>query len=163
MATAHKDLLSNWREGVSIEDRTGAEIQELFERVVADRMDLAYRCRRSGKRVLDSAPPMYRDAIGRFYYAMYHSMRAVVYFVNRGDDFEAHSELPQRVPDDFPNVSTWKNSLKNARENRNRADYDASPKAENAWRSMAVQLESDADSLLPLARQYLRQKGCPNI
>src|SRR2546428_8338766 len=88
VSTAHKSLIVNWREGVSIESRTGLEIQILFDRVVGDRLQLAYRFRRSGRRMLTSTPAMYREAIGRFYYAMYHGLRAAVYYMIAGDDFE---------------------------------------------------------------------------
>ncbi len=40
-------------------------------------------------------PPMRRVAVGRYYYAMYHAMRAVVYFRTPGDDHEQHSDLPR--------------------------------------------------------------------
>lgn len=160
IATAKRDLLLNWQEGVSIETRTGANLRRLQDRVTADRIDLAYAIRRSGKRLMRLSPPLYRDAVGRFYYAMYHAMRAVVFFTNQGDDFEAHSELPGHAPADFPSSAAWTNTLKSARALRNAADYDAYPKSVNRWESSALGIERDADSLLPIARQYLRSKGC---
>ena len=69
-----------------------------------------------------AAQKEYRSAISRAYYAMYQSVRAVVFLVTRGDDFEGHSKLPTKIPSDFPNAATWANELKNARVARNCAD-----------------------------------------
>ena len=81
VSTAKRQLIQDWREGISLETDTGRTIDELRQRVVADRLQLAYDFRRRGNALMTLSPPLYRDAVSRFYYAMYHGMRAVVYFV----------------------------------------------------------------------------------
>jgi uncharacterized protein (UPF0332 family) len=101
-----------------------------------------------------------RLTISRAYYAMYHSLRAVAYIYHGGDDHQQHSDLPQRLPSDFPDVAIWGNQLKSAREYRNQADYDPYPKSIAYWRDIAQLVDSDSKVLLPLTRNYLRSKGC---
>lgn len=163
VATASKELRDHWSEGTSIERRTGVQIQALAERVTADRLQLAYRVRRSGALLIALTPPMNRVAVGRYYYAMYHAMRSVVFFHHGGDDYEGHSALPVHAPHDFPDRDRWANALKEARLDRNRADYDAYPKADSAWAATVVRLRGDSDAFLPIARNYLRAKGCPYV
>jgi uncharacterized protein (UPF0332 family) len=160
VATAKKQRLLDWQEGVSLESAAVRTIEELRQRAVADRLELAYDFRRRANRVMVGNPPLYRDAVSRYYYAMYHAMRAVVYFVERGDDHQEHRDLPPMTPDDFPQASNWRNELKSARQRRNSADYDPYPKANNAWRATAEELQSCANALLPLCRAYLLGRGC---
>ena len=106
-------------------------------------------------------PALYRSAISRYYYAMYHAMRACVFISNSGDEHEEHSRLPLQVPSNFdPAGRDWQAKLKSARLDRNRADYEPYPKENNAWRKTALALQSDASELLKVARHYLRSKGC---
>jgi hypothetical protein len=88
-------------------------------------------------------------------------MRACVYIYHGGDDHEKHLDLPRNIPPNFDIGVNWQNRLKNAREIRNSADYDAYPKSNSAWRKPALSLKKDADELLALSRRYLREKGCP--
>lgn len=163
VATARKSLLDNLKEGESIQPRTGRTIEDLRQRATADRMQLAAWILRRGKRMVTLANPSYRDSTSRFYYAMYHAIRAVVFFQHHGDDHEQHSTLPTRIPDDFPNRSYWQNQLKIARGMRNAADYDIYPKSEAAWRRGSEDLQTSAIRLLPVARSYLRSKGCGHV
>jgi uncharacterized protein (UPF0332 family) len=160
VSKAEKQLIANWSEGVSLQSRSGRKLEELRHRATADRFQLALDSRRRGDRLLAATPPLYRDALSRHYYAMYHAMRAVVFFVEGGDDHEKHAELPSRVPPDFTDADIWQNSLKNARTVRNAADYDPYPKAASAWRLDAESLRNDARRLLSLCHKYLRTKGC---
>lgn len=88
-------------------------------------------------------------------------MRACVFLYNQGDDFQEHSALPLHIPDDFPSRNHWQTKLKNARETRNRADYDLYPQSDQAWKNAALALRADADLLLKETRAYLANKGCP--
>ncbi len=160
VAVADARLVTNWREGVSLETRSGRSLGELQHRVSADRLAFAADLVGRGRRLVASTPPHYRDAISRFYYAAYHAFRSVVYFRTGGDDHEQHSVLPSRIPADFPNYALWGNNLKSAREIRNSADYDMYPKTDSAWRQKCVEVQSIAEGAVRDARTYLRTKGC---
>lgn len=157
---AEKKLLDSWKEGVNLQERTGRSLEELRNRATADRLALAVDFRRRGDRLIALPRPHYRDAVSRFYYAMYHAMRATIYFVHGGDDYEEHAKLPGKTPPDLQNGALWQNALKDARTVRNAADYDPYPKADTAWRGDAVRLSGQAEDLLTLCSQYLLGKGC---
>lgn len=91
---------------------------------------------------------------------MYHAVRALVFYTTGGDDHEAHSELPGHLPKDFSNRDVWENELKNARLERNKADYDPYPKGDHAFHKAAEDVVKKAATLLPLAKRYLAKKGC---
>jgi uncharacterized protein (UPF0332 family) len=163
LSKAEKRMLNAWREGVHLEASSGHSIEELRHRSTADRLGLARSFRRQGDRMLGVAPPMYRDALSRYYYSMYHAMRAVVFFVEDGDDFQEHSKLPGKTPDDFPQTTLWQNALKDARTKRNAADYDAYPKSDRAHRTGALELQEKAQELEGLSRAYLLNLGCKHL
>ena len=79
---------------------------------------------------------------------------------HQGDDYEQHSKLPRNIPDDFPSGPIWQNILKDARDVRNRADYEPYPKSNTAWNFNALNLKKNADQLLSTSRNYLQTKGC---
>lgn len=149
-----------WDEGVYLRTTTGRELADLRDTVVSDRVQFAALLLSRGNRLVASTPPHYRDAISRFYYSMYHAMRAAVYYDYGGDDHQAHSALPRSTPASFPDRELWSNRLKSARERRNGADYDPYPKAESAWRDSAVELQTQAEQLLRVTRRFLRDLGC---
>jgi hypothetical protein len=91
---------------------------------------------------------------------MYHALRSAAYMHYGGDDHQEHSELPKKVPQDFPNHDFWANQLKSAREYRNQADYDPYPKSNAYWQSIATSVAADAANLMPIVTAYLRSKGC---
>jgi hypothetical protein len=91
---------------------------------------------------------------------MYHAMRACVFISNEGDEHQEHSKLPLHVPVDFDIGVDWQNKLKDARLSRNRADYEAYPKTDLAWRKTAEALRRDADLLIVASNKYLKAKGC---
>lgn len=163
LGQAKNAVLNDWREGASICNDSGLTINQLVLHVAADRWKLAYEHRRDGNRLMAMPVPPFRSAISRYYYAMYHSMRAAAFVYYDGDDHESHSNLPTHVPDDFPNVATWKNTLKNARLTRNAADYDPYPRRVAHWRKRALAIQSDADALLLETKQYLVAKGCNRL
>lgn len=103
---------------------------------------------------------MHRLAVTRFYYAMYHAMRAVVFLEYDGDDYEDHRTLHTKPVGALPAASQWQNKLKNARTFRNQADYDPYPRSDAAWRPTALELRQDSIELLALSRTYLNAKGC---
>lgn len=131
--------------------------------VAVARWNLATEYRRDAKKLLRLRPLPSRSAISRFYYAMYHAMRAACFVFHDGDDHEAHSELPLHIPGDFPNADIWKNTLKNARLTRNAADYDPYPKSGKIWQRRAETARTDAEALLVETRNYLRSKGCTGL
>lgn len=160
LARATNEQINGWREGVSIQNDSGQAIPDLLNKVAADRWNLAYEHRYNANRLLTSKPPLYRSAISRYYYSMYHAMRACVYLSHQGDDYEQHSKLPQSIPDDFPSGRKWQNILKDARDIRNRADYEPYPKSNLAWKPEALEIKKHADLCLPATRTYLQNKGC---
>ena len=157
---ATHQLLQDWTEGVSLYRDSGLPIESLALRVASDRWVLAAAQRRDGNKLLGLSQPACRCSVSRYYYAMYHCMRAAAYVYHGGDDYQAHSKLPQHVPKDFPDCDDWANRLKNARLTRNAADYDPYPKSDKAWRRRASEIKSDADALLRVTREYLRERGC---
>lgn len=147
-------------EAVHLTTTTGRTVDELCDQACADRLRLARHFVESGDKLLALRPSQSRSAISRYYYGMYHAMRAVVYFVEKGDDHQDHSALPKKTPHDFANAAAWQNNLKDARGRRNEADYDPYPIRLTPFRSTAVQLQGNAHELLKVARAYLQNKGC---
>ena len=109
--------------------------------------------------------PTVRSAIGRFYYSMYHGMRATVFFSYDGDDHQRRETLPRRTPPDFPDSAVLGKPMKDARGYRNDADYDPYPCRHRNLRQAAKELESHApQALLPIVRAYLKiAKGCGHV
>lgn len=147
-----------WKEGVSLESDSGLTIDYLILRAASDRWRLAHEHRRQANKLLRSA--LFRSAVSRYYYAMYHAMRGCAYLYHGGDDHEKHSDLPLHIPGDFLPGVNWQNKLKDARELRNSADYDPYPHSDGAWRKHAVSLKLDADQFIAETRAYLRNRGC---
>jgi uncharacterized protein (UPF0332 family) len=151
--------VKSWKEGVALEQDSGKTIKYLLCRVAADRWSLAYRLRAQANRLF--AGQHYRSAISRYYYSMYHSMRASVFIHHEGDDHEKHSDLPLHIPPGFdPAGANWQSKLKDARLLRNRVDYESYPKSESAWEKDARTIRQDANQLLAVSRSYLISKGC---
>jgi uncharacterized protein (UPF0332 family) len=145
--------------GIHLSSSAGLTINQLVENAAKDRMKLAAQILKSARMALDPNP-VYRACLARSYYAMYHATRSVVFYIERGDDHEAHSELPKHFPRDFPDITRWENDLKSARLERNRADYDPYPKADSAFAKSAKTVLANAETFIPVAKRYLRRKGC---
>jgi uncharacterized protein (UPF0332 family) len=160
VAEAECKVIGYWKEGVSLENDSGKTINELILQTAIGRWRLAYDHRYHANRLLSSNPPHYRSAVSRYYYAMYHSLRACVYIYNMGDDFQEHSKLPLKIPADFPQSMEWQIKMKNARLTRNRADYEPFPRSDRVWQRNANNLKTDADQLIIVSRNYLKNKGC---
>ncbi len=157
---ADKKLLQSWKEGASLSTDSGQTIDSLKLTVATARWRLAAAHRRDGNKLLRLAQPPFRSAISRFYYAMYHSLRAAAFIFHEGDDYEEHSKLPMNLPSDFPDGGTWQNALKNARLSRNAADYDPYPTALSFWKCKATAIKTDTDLLLLQTKKYLITNGC---
>lgn len=160
LARATDEQIKYWQEGVSVQSDSGQTISELISKAAADRWHLAYEHRHNANKLLKSKPPLYRSATSRYYYAMYHAMRACIFVFHKGDDYQEHSKLQSHIPNDFPPGPNWQNILKDARDLRNRADYEPYPKSNIAWRQCALSLKNDADLFLATTRTYLQDKGC---
>jgi uncharacterized protein (UPF0332 family) len=149
-----------YRQGIQLEKKTGHTVQELQHRGCADRIELARSMHQAGTKLMSSRPPQFRSAISRFYYAMYHASRAVVYFANDGDDHEEHSKLPIHLPGDFPGLATWVNTIKDARVKRNDADYEPYPDTAEVFKAQAKDLRDLSADLVQDCVTYLKAKGC---
>jgi uncharacterized protein (UPF0332 family) len=155
-----KDYLENLKRGVYLESATGYTIEELKLIACRDRYLLAIAFLKEARRAANGRPARLRNAISRAYYAMYHAIRALVFLHEAGDDFQEHSELPHHLPGNFPNRQLWENKLKNARLERNKADYDPYPREERSTAKTASVLLRNAEELLPIVRTMLKAKGC---
>jgi len=156
---AKKNDVERWKEGRHLET-SGRTVEELVDRAVADRYEFAIQFFRTAERAFSDRRPMYRLAVSRYYYSMYHALRAAAYKHHGGDDHEEHRTLPGKIPDDMPNYALLGNTLKNARERRNAADYEPYPKSNLAWEVDAADLRDSARMVLNEVRTYLRAKGC---
>ncbi len=160
ISKARNATLDNLQQGTGIVSTTGRTISDLQSQAAADRIDLAEQFLAVADRLVRARPPMFRVAVGRYYYAMYHSMRAVVFYVESGDDHEDHSRLPTKTPQDFIQHAYWQNELKDARLRRNEADYDPYPAQDFDFKAQALHVRKQSHLLIVQARQYLRTKGC---
>jgi len=160
---AESKTLAAIKSGPGIEAAQQTTILDLSHQACADRLLLGVTMLDSGDRFLRSRPPMFRMAVSRYYYSMYHSMRAVCYFAHEGDDHEEHSVLPTKTPTDFTNRAFWQNELKDARLRRNEADYDPYPIEDRDFASAARHLRVQARLLSSEARSYLKARGCAYV
>jgi uncharacterized protein (UPF0332 family) len=159
---APKNTLVLLKEGVSIESTLARQLDDAMDQTVADRLDLADEFLDMAERLYRSKTDMSRPAIARYYYAMYHAMRAVAYQNHGGDDHEQHTVLPAKgVPNDYPNKDLASNELKDARTLRNEADYEQYPVTRSYFKSAATDLRPKAKAFVSAARQYVTSKGNP--
>lgn len=158
VSKSNRETLNGFSRGVQLTSRSGKSIHELQVRVALDRIKLANLHLRQAATASRSKVPQYRTTVSRAYYAMYHAARAATYISIGGDDHEQHSVLPTKLPADFPNCDEWKNRLKIARLERNRADYDPYPAGDRYFGDSAEKMLQDARLLLRLARAYLQSK-----
>lgn len=152
------------REGVSVEAALSRTMADALHQVVADRILLSEGFLQTAEKLRRSRSDMSRAAIARYYYAMYHAMRAVSFHNHGGDDHEAHSELFQKgVPADFPNAIAARNDLKDARLSRNEADYDPYPQSAAYFKSVVQRLAPVSSAFVADSRGYLVSKGNPYL
>lgn len=159
---APKNTLVLLREGISIESALARQLDDAMDQTVADRLDLADEFLDMAERLYRSKFDMSRPAIARYYYAMYHAMRAVSFQFLGGDDHEQHTVLPAKgVPSDYPGKDLASNELKDARTLRNEADYEQYPITRSYFESAAKDLRPKALAFVKTARQYVTSKGNP--
>lgn len=162
VSKAPSRTLELWKEGVTIEAALSRPLDDVMAQTVADRLDLADDFIAMAERLMRSRFDMSRPAIARYYYAMYHSMRAASFQSLGGDDHEQHTVLSQKgVPNDYPNPSLASNELKNARLLRNEADYEQYPKASSYFKAAAKDLRPVALAFVQSSRHYVTSKGNP--
>lgn len=159
ISKSDQDTLQNFVDGASLVRRARVSIKKLQTRVAKDRLKLAKTQLRDALVASQATPTLYRTTVSRAYYAMYHAARAATYLSIGGDDHEKHSVLPTKLPADFPNSEAWKNRLKNARLERNRADYDPYPLDDATFAGLAVQMIAEAKQLIKATQEYIRLKG----
>lgn len=153
--------LDSFAYGVQLHVMTlGRSLDDLKLRAAADRFKLARDFERSSRTAAKSIPPDLRLVISRAYYAMYYSARAVVFLTFGGDDKEQHNELPKNIPKDFPDHANWINALKNARLERNNADYDPYLPNEHDYKKTADEISMSTRNFLRECKKYLSKKGC---
>lgn len=160
VGTAKRKDLAAFRYGAYLVGGNVDTIVSLEFEACTNRFRLAQGFATTGDRLMRSKSPDYRSAISRYYYSMYHAMRAVVFLVSKGDDHEQHSELPRHTPSDFTDRDVWENRLKDARVRRNDADYEPYPVNAGDLRSVALTLQLHAWEFLPAVESYLVRKGC---
>lgn len=160
VSTADKKTIKYFGEGASLATAFGKSIEDVRHQAAADRLKLGEHFLRIAKRMSNLPRCDWRSVIGRYYYAMYHSMRAVSFYAYGGDDYQEHSKLPQKIPDDFPNKNLRANELRDARTRRNEADYDLFPSGSPHFRTNAVLLAPIAAQFVSECRLYMQQKGC---
>lgn len=164
ISKAKATVLGHFREGVTHEGALSRSIADGMDQTVADRVNLADDFLRMADQMLRARGDLTRAAIARYYYAMYHAMRAASYQHHRGDDYEDHSALSSKgVPGDYPNRPTASNTLKDARLLRNDADYDQYPMSRTHWRVQARSLQGTAAQFVADARAYIATKGNPYV
>jgi uncharacterized protein (UPF0332 family) len=159
ISKSSKEQLERFKRGVFLEHKTGKSIEQLKTDACVARFQLANRFMQYAKAAYKNAPEQSRLVIGRSYYSMYHAARAVVFIRVGGDDHETHAILPNHLPDDFPDRNLWLNSLRNARLERNRADYDPYPKSEKSFSGSAANIYSDCATFMQKSKTYLISKG----
>ncbi len=124
------------------------------------RVDLARHFLESAGKFIRSRPPLFRNAISRSYYSMYHAARGVAYVAHSGNDHEAHAALHNAIPNDFPDADRWKNAFKDARLLRNEADYEPYPSNDSEFAETSRAQCRIASDVCALTESYLRGKGC---
>lgn len=159
VSKSNQETLKGFVRGAQLTSRSGKTIHELQVHVALDRIKLANLHLKQATAASRAKLPQNRSTVSRAYYAMYHAARAATYISIGGDDHEQHSVLPTKLPADFPNCDEWKNRLKMARLERNRADYDPYPAGDVEFSETAGELLQNARMLVKLARSYLQAKS----
>ena len=159
ISKARADKIRSFALGVLLVDRGKSSIERLCIRVAKDRFKLAKSKLRDAVQAASCNPALWRTGVSRAYYAMYHAARSVTYLAHGGDDHEEHSMLPGKLPPDFPDSDQWRNKLKMARLNRNKADYDPYPVGDLEFEATCQELIQDATIFLRLSQRYINQKA----
>jgi len=153
-----KARLDSLAAGASLVSRTGREIKQLRAKAAVDRLQLAVTFLKEAKSLYKGGLHLRRTVVSRGYYSMYHALRSAAFIHHGGDDHEQHTVLPTKLPNDFPDRARWENSLKSARLERNRADYDPYPRRDQEFEKAAQDVIADATELIAVARDYIRSR-----
>jgi uncharacterized protein (UPF0332 family) len=154
-----KAQLKLLHQGAGLVTSTGKSIEELRHTATHARLILAEDMLLCARKAVRGRVPDLRGSISRAYYSMYHTFRAVVFYAHGNDDHEEHSVLPKNLPRNFPNRNDWENKLKNARLERNKADYDPGSQRAIDFKVIAKPIIQDANEALIVARAYLTSEG----
>lgn len=145
--------------GASLVARTGYEVKQLRVKAAFDRLQLANSFLKEAKSLYRGGRHLRRTVVSRAYYSMYHALRSATFIYYGGDDHEQHTVLATKLPNDFPDKAKWENSLKSARLERNRADYDPYPRRDQQFEKTAQDVIADATALIVITRDYIRSKS----
>jgi uncharacterized protein (UPF0332 family) len=132
-------------------------IIQLIQQATSDRLALASEHLRAGDQLILAF--QFRSAISRYYYAMYHAARSVVYAETRGDDYEKHHVVVRHLPTQMPNRAKREQQLTNARFLRNEADYDVYPFSILEWADDARTLSIAASDFVQACEEFALTKG----
>lgn len=158
VSKSKKERLEYLAAGASLVSRTGCQIEDLRKKAVQDRIKFAAILHAQANALMTSSVGQNRTIISRAYYSMYHSARAITYMAFGGDDHEEHTVLPGKLPEEFPDVTRWRNALRSARLERNKADYDPYPRNDKDFASAARSMVKEAEELLVVVRRFVRRK-----
>lgn len=159
VSKATQEKLRNFADGVALTERANLSIHQLQVRVANDRLRLANKHLKDARQSYKTAPSLARAVVSRAYYAMYHAVRAATYVAHGGDDHEQHTVLATKIPNDFPDCALWRNRLKDARFERNRADYDPYPRSDSEFAIVGKRLLVEAKDLIGLSKIYIKSKA----
>ena len=160
VAIANSRLIQFARQFEGEVNSTGRALDQLLNDVCAARIALS-RAHFADAEYLVRRKSSSRSAASRYYYSMHSAARALAFRFHEGDQFNDHSELPKKLPDDLPNRAYWANELNKSRGLRNDADYDPFSGDDSAWASHAQSLRTGAADFLTLSETYLRGRGVP--
>jgi uncharacterized protein (UPF0332 family) len=132
-------------------------VAQLIPQITSDRLRLAGENLRTGDQLI--LTNQFRFAISRYYYAMYHAARSIVFAEIKGDDHQAHSELPRHLPPGMPNISARAQELISARLLRNEADYDPYPSAATEWQQDAQRIAITAPNFVQACEDFALTNG----
>ncbi|WP_169746596.1 HEPN domain-containing protein [Demequina maris] len=128
-------------------------IAQMTSRVCLDRLELSAAHLVVADQLLRDQ--RYRVAIGRYYYAMYHTARSAAFAFYRGDDHEKHSVLPQKLPGELPDREALVQDLQYARLLRNDADYDPYPTSDLVWEQDARAVAASASRFCAAVEDFV--------
>ena len=153
VSTSKKAVL----DGLPTTGRNGFPRVASTRQVTSDRFLLAAEHMRAGDTLL--AANGYRTSIGRHYYAMYHSARAISFAHHGGDDFENHTKLSRNLPSTIVDCVDRETELTAARLLRNEADYETYPVSATAWQLEAIALSATAATFLQHCETFALENG----
>ncbi len=132
-------------------------VTQLIPQITSDRLALSGEHLRCGDQLIFAL--QFRSAISRYYYAMYHAARSIVFAEMQGDDYQAHADLPRHLPLGLPNVQIRQQELLGARLLRNEADYDPYPSGASDWEQDARRLTVTAADFVQACEDFALTNG----